>query len=310
MKRSLLLISILIAGLGASVALAHVMDARSLADQNQSDDETLYVSGPTAKRLALGFNGVAADWYWMRSLQYVGRKIVHFEDTHDAHVTFSTLADLDLRLLSSLLKVSTTLDPQFMAPYEYGAMILPEINSDQAIELLTSGIAANPNAWRLYQHLGYVYWQRHDYQKASELYTAGGKLAGAPPWMLAMGAHMKAEGGSRNSGREMYQHLYDSSNDKAVQDMVEKQMMRLDSLDEREIIRHVISVYKEKKGRCPASWREISGQLSEARMTMTPNSIRALRMDATGAPLDPSGAPYWLEDCEVDLGKETQVPRK
>ena len=136
MRRSLLLISILIAGLGAAVALAHVMDARRVAAQNQSD-ETLYVSGTTAKRLALGFNGLAADWYWMRSLQYVGRKIVFFEDTHDAHVSFSTLADLDLRLLPSLLKVSTTLDPQFMTPYEFGATILPEINSDQAIEFST-----------------------------------------------------------------------------------------------------------------------------------------------------------------------------
>ena len=310
MKRSLLMLSILIAGLGATVALAHVMDARRVADQNQSEDETLYVSGPTAKRLALGFNGIAADWYWMRSLQYVGGKIVHFEDTHDAHVTFSTLADLDLRLLPSLLKISATLDPQFMAPYEYGAMILPEINSDQAIDLLNSGIAANPNAWRLYQHLGYVYWQRHDYQKASELYTAGSKLAGAPPWMLAMGARMKAEGGSRNSAREMYQHLYDSSNDKAVQDMVEKQMMRLDSLDDREIIRQVIAVYHEKNSRCPVSWREISGQLGEVRVMAAPNSTRALKMDATGAPLDPSGVAYWLQDCDVNLGKETQVPRR
>ena len=309
MKRSLALISILIAGLGASIALARVMDLRRVADQNQSD-ETLYVSGPTAKRLALGFNGLAADWYWMRSLQYVGRKIVHFEDTHDAHVSFSTLADLDLRLLPSLLKVSTSLDPQFMAPYEYGATILPEINSDQAIDLLNFGIAANPKAWRLYQHLGYVYWKRHDYQKASELYTTGGKLPGAPPWMLAMGARMKGEGGSRNSAREMYQHLHDSSNDKAVQDMVEKQMMRLDSLDDREMIRQVIAAYREKNGRCPSSWREISSQLGEVRMMSAPNSTRALKMDATGAPLDPSGVAYWLEDCEVDLGKDTQVPRK
>jgi hypothetical protein len=41
-----------------------------------------------------------------------------------------------------------------------------------------------------------------------------------------------------------------------------------------------------------------------------PNSIRALKLDATGAPLDPSGVAYWLEDCDVDLGKETQVPRR
>ena len=176
--------------------------------------------------------------------------------------------------------------------------------------MLNSGIAANPNAWRLYQHLGYVYWQRHDYQKASELYTVGGRLAGAPSWMLAMGARMKAEGGSRNSAREMYQHLYDLSNDKDVRDMVVKQLMRLDSLDDREMIRQVIAAYKEKNGRCPASWREISGQLGVVRMMSASNSIRALKMDATGAPLDPSGVPYWLEDCDVDLGKETQVPRK
>jgi tetratricopeptide (TPR) repeat protein len=309
MKRSLLLISILIAALGAAVALAHVMDARRNADQAQSD-ETLYVSGPTAKRLALGFNGLAADWYWMRSLQYVGGKIVHFEDTHDAHVSFSSLADLDLHLLPSLLKLSTTLDPQFMVPYEFGATILPEINSDQAIELLNSGIAANPKEWRLYQHLGYVYWKRNDYQKASELYTAGGKLRGAPPWMAAMGARMKAEGGSRDSAREMYQHLYDSSTDKDVREMVVKQLMRLDSLDDREMIRQAIAAYKEKNRRCPTSWRELSGALGEVRMRSAGNATRALKVDATGAPLDPSGVAYRLGDCDVDLGKETQVPQK
>src|SRR5437764_6379588 len=164
-------------------------------------------------------------------------------------------------------------------------------------------IAANTNACRLYLHLGYIYCQRHDYQKASELYTVGGRLPGAPPWMLAMGARMKAEGGSRNSAREMYQHLYDLSNDKDVRDMVVKQLMRLDSLDDREMIRQVIAAYKEKNGRCPASWREISGQLGVVRMMSASNSIRALKLDATGAPLDPSGVAYWLEDCNVNLGK-------
>ena len=310
MKRNALLILILAGGLVASTALARAMDSRRPDDSNQFNDEPLYVSGPTAKRLALSFNGLAADWYWMRSLQYVGGKIVNFEDTHDAHVTFSSLADLDLRLLPSLLKVSTTLDPQFMAPYEYGAMILPEINSDQAIELLNAGIAANPKAWRLYQHLGYVYWQRHDYQKASEFYTVGGTLPGAPSWMLAMGARMKGEGGSRDAAREIYQHLYESSADKAVQDMVAKQLMRLDSLEERDLIRYVITAYKEHNGRCPSSWREISNQLAQTRFMTPSSSTRGLKLDQTGAPIDPSGVAYWLENCDVELGKETQVPRR
>jgi len=60
-------------------------------------------------------------------------------------------------LLPSLLRIATTLDPQFMAPYEYGAMVLPTFNRDEAIALLQYGIEQNPKAWRLYQHLGYIY---------------------------------------------------------------------------------------------------------------------------------------------------------
>src|SRR5207302_5841939 len=137
MKRDYLLILAMAAGLTAAALLAHWNDLHRRNLPAQFAENQLYLNGPAMKRITLAFNGLAADWYWMRSLQYVGRKIVHFDETHDAHVTFSTLADLDLRLLPSLLKISTTLDPQFMAPYEYGAMILPEINSDQAIDLLT-----------------------------------------------------------------------------------------------------------------------------------------------------------------------------
>lgn len=310
MKKNWLLALAMVFGLGAVTFLSRTIDARQAAGNKPFAEEPLYVSGPTARRLSLAFNGLVSDWYWMRSLQYVGGKIVHFEDTHDRHVSLSNLADLDLALLPSLLRVSTTLDPQFMAPYEYGAMILPEINSDQAIELLNSGIAANPKAWRLYHHLGYVYWQRHDYQKASELYSVGGKLPGAPAWMLAMGARMKADGGSPGAAREMYQHLYDSTTDKSVQEMVERQLRRLDSLEDREMIRQAIVNYKEKNGRCPLSWRDIRSQLDQIRIVTAPNSIRALKFDATGAPLDPSSVAYWLENCDVDLGKETQVPRR
>src|SRR5947207_1430235 len=99
--------------LSASIGLVRVIDARRGVMQNQSAEEPLYVNPTTARHLALAFNGLAADWYWMRSLQYVGGKIVTFEDTHAERFT---LSDLDLRLLPSLLHMSTALDPQFIAP--------------------------------------------------------------------------------------------------------------------------------------------------------------------------------------------------
>jgi hypothetical protein len=299
MKNRLLPLVVMVVALMISVALVRVIDARTRA-QKQVSDEPLYVNPATAKRLALAFNGLAADWYWMRSLQYTGGKIVAYED---AHPESFVLSDIDLRLLPSLLKTSTALDPQFIAPYEYGAMVLPETSTDEAVALANSGIANNPTAWRLHQHLGYIYWKRKEYQLASATYAAGAKLPGAPPWMAAMGARMSAEGGSRGAAREMYRHLYESSDDPAVQEMVEKQMMRLDYLDQREVIQNLLSAYKEKTGRCAASWREVTSDLRAA----------GLSLDAkTGTPLDPSSTPYELikNGCDVGLNINTNVPFK
>jgi len=289
----------LIISLAVSVVLVRAIDSRRIKTQPQFGDEPLYVSPTTAKHLSLAFNGLAADWYWMRSLQYVGGKIVSFEDTHTESFT---LSDLDVHLLPSLLRMSTALDPKFLPPYEYGAMLLPELNSDEAIALVNSGIANNPSSWRLYQHLGYIYWRLGDYDKASATYAAGATLPGAPAWMAAMGARMKADGGSRDAAREMYRHLDESSNDKSVKEMVERQLMRLDDLDEREAIRNVLTGYKEKNGRCLASWRDIANELRALRLTV----------DASGAPLDPSSTPYELikNGCDVGLDINTKVPFK
>ena len=290
-------------GLVAVVLLAHLIDRDRRDTGARFSEEGLYLNGPTAKRLTFAFNGLAADWYWMRSLQYVGRKIVNYEDQHEGRVNFGSLSSLDLRLLPELLRVSTTLDPQFMAPYEYGAVILPEINSDYAISLLNEGIAANPRAWRLHQHLGYIYWKRNDYNKASEVYTAGAKLPGAPAWMAALSARMKAEGGSRDAAREMYRHLYEASNDEAVKEMVTKQIMRLDSLDERDTIRRALADYRTSSGLCASSWRDVTAGLRAARLQIDP---------ASGAPLDPSNTPYRLskDGCDVGLDENTKVPKR
>jgi tetratricopeptide (TPR) repeat protein len=300
MKRDLFLTLVIVCGLTAASLLTR------WNDQYQSDpgaayaEEQLYLNGPAMKRLTLAFNGVAADWYWLRSLQYVGRKIVNYEDTHAGNFDLAGLSALDLRLLPSMLRMTTTLDPQFLEAYYYGAVILPDLNPDEAISLLNQGIAANPDQWRLYQHLGYIYWQSGDHQKASELYLAGGRISGSPPWMLAMSARMKAEGGAGQAAREMYIHLGEESEDPTVKEMVSKQLMRLDSVEDRQKIRVVLTDYASKSGRCISNWREISPALRAA----------GLQLDVNGAPMDPKMVPYRLikNGCDVDLDEHSEVP--
>ncbi|HEX3229738.1 MAG TPA: hypothetical protein VHQ95_12265 [Pyrinomonadaceae bacterium] len=301
MKKNALLVSAIVVGLAAVTLLSRTIDARRTNNSAQLADEPLYVSAPTAKRLSLAFNGLASDWYWMRSLQYVGGKIVNYEDTHEGRADFGNLGSLNLQLLPQLLQVSTALDPQFMAPYEYGAMILPELDSAHAIALLDYGIQQNPSAWRLYHHLGYVYWQRKDYLKAGDVYAMGAKLPDAPAWMRAMSARLKGEGGSRDSAREMYRHLNETTTDDAIRGMVSKQVIRLNSLDERDAIRAVLNDFKMRSGRCALSWRELIEPLRAARL-----NLEAM----TGAPIDPSGVPYELikNGCDVGLSINTKVP--
>jgi tetratricopeptide (TPR) repeat protein len=271
-------------GLITTVALARFVDARRSPVDVSANDESLYLNAKTAKRISLGFNGLAADWYWMRSLQYVGRKIIEQE----GNASLDDLSQLDLRLLAPLLENATTLDPEFLDPYEYAAVVLPAIDVQEAIRITRKGIDANPNAWRLYQHLGYIYWQQHDYAAAAEVYGRGAQIPGVPSWMQAMKARMAAEGGSRNTAREIYTRMFEQSVDEKVKQMAEKRLMQLDSLDQRDELHKLLAAYRTRTGRCPATWREIN---------------------LPGAPLDPSGAPYVLNSgkCEVELGQGSEI---
>jgi len=300
LRKTLLLSLVVLLGFACLVALARWMDEHRAPVDARSDEERLYVSGAAAKHMSLSFNGLIADWYWMRALQYVGRKIV--DRGGAGAVQLDNLGALDAKLLAPLLDATTTLDPQFMSAYEYGAVVLPSIDEEAAIALLKKGIAANPSAWQLYQHLGYIDWQRHDYRQASEAYGAGARLPNAPKWMQALSARMLAEGGSRQLAREMYTRMMDETNDEQVKEMAARRLLQIESFDERDRIRRVLSDYAERTGRCAASWKDVASFLRATR----------LRIDATGAPVDPANTPYLLikDGCDVDLDSHSKVPYK
>lgn len=287
---------VVVIGMTCAALLVRRIDTLRPPEDPNAIDESLYVNGKTARRISLGFNGLAADWYWMRSLQYVGRKIINDNDVID------DLARLNLKLLAPLLDTATTLDPEFLDPYEYAAIILPAINVNDAIRITQKGIDANPNAWRLYHHLGYIYWQQGNYQAASEIYGRGAQIEGAPPWMEAMKAKMAADGGSRSTAREIYTRMFEQSSDEKVREMARRRLLQLDWLDQRDTLRKLFAAYRARAGKCPGSWKEIEPV------------FRALRvpMDASGAPLDPSGTPYVLRagECEIDLDPKSEIPAK
>jgi tetratricopeptide (TPR) repeat protein len=282
-------------GLASVVALSGWIDGQRRTVNASIEDENLYLGAATVKRMSLGFNGLAADWYWMRSLQYVGGKILQLPE----HVPLDHLGQLNLKLLAPLLDAATTLDPQFMEPYQYAAVVLPDLNVSEATRIIEKGIAANPSEWRLYHHLGFIHWQQQDFKRAGEAYDQGARLPGAPGWMRAMAARMASEGGSRNTAREIYQRIYEEAADDQIKTMALKRLLHIRAMDEQDALQRLLTGYKSRTKRCPESWRQVEPLLRALNLSI----------DMSGLPLDPTGVPYRLEPdkCFVSFGEKSEM---
>ena len=185
--------------------------------------------------------------------------------------------------------------------------MLPAIDSEQAIKITEKGIANNPNEWRFYQQLGYIYWRLKEFDRASESYEKGSQIGGAPSFMKIMAAQMKSKGGSRETARAMYEQMLSEAQDTQTKEIANLRLMQLDSIDEREVIQNALNAFKNKFNRCPNNWSEIFPLLKTIKM---PNN-RDLRIDKANNIVDPGNVPYLIEqkNCSVILDqKSSRIP--
>ena len=303
-RQTVITLAVVAIGFGLIFVLSNFLENNRVPLPENYEDQDLALQGAKLKNYSLGFNGLMADWYWMQSLQYIGNKLVK---TNNEKINIDDFRPLNPRLLYPLLDNATTLDPQFLTVYSYGAVVLPAIDPNQAIQITQKGIANNPTEWKLYQHLGYIYWRLKNYEKASEVYGQGAKLADAPPFMQMMAAQMKSQGGSRQTARSMYQQMAADAQDDQTKKLAKLRLMELDSLDEREAINPVLQEFKKTNNRCIKNWSEIFTLLKSVKLP----TGKDFQVDKTGNLVDPSGVPYLLDqqNCQVNLdSKNTKIP--
>ena len=131
----------------------------------QQKEVLLLRSRGLLKKLSFGYDSLLSNIYWTRAVQYYGGK------RRDR--------DPNFELLGPLLDLTTTLDPHLLVAYKFGAIFLAEPaprgagRPDLAVALIRRGIVANPEEWRLWHDLGFIYyWDIKDYEKASPKPTA------------------------------------------------------------------------------------------------------------------------------------------
>lgn len=297
-------IVILVVGLALLYPMQRQLD--QMTPQEVISDETLYLSGDTVKRLSLGMEGLAADVYWIRTVQYFGGKLI------DSKQPLSAAASANLRmdLLAPLLNVVVTLDPHHLPAYRFGAIFLPERDLPAAIALLERGIQENPNEWRLYQDLGYIYWQAGnktggdervaDYAKAAEWYERGGNVPGAMWWMRDLAGYMKIAGGSREAAYAIYSS-YLNSDDENIRNQAALRLKQLRAIDEMDAINELLARYKAQTGQCVTDLRQLAPQWRAMKLALNDEQ----------RPVDPDGLAYELkaDTCKVELAFESKIPR-
>ncbi|ABF40575.1 hypothetical protein Acid345_1573 [Candidatus Koribacter versatilis Ellin345] len=260
---------ILLAGMAGTVASSRQLD--KMTDQIAVQEVLYLPSANTVKAISLGYDGLMADIYWTRVVQYFGRK--HLEEAQA------------YKLLPGLLDITTTLDPHLVVAYQFGAFFLSQKppqgagSPDAAIALVKKGIENNPEYWRLYYDLGFIYWlEKKDPKSAADAFEAGSKVPGAQPWMRTMAASMATGANDLATARTLWTEILNDTKDQDIRANAIKRLMCVDSDEVVIQIQKYVDMFKERSGHSASSMREL--------------------VDAgifNRVPVDPTGRPYEID---------------
>jgi hypothetical protein len=247
--------------------------------------DALYLpSGETLRHVSLGYEGLLADIYWTRVVQYFGRKRL-------SHAT-------RFELLGPLLRITTALDPHLLVAYRYGSIFLAEKppwgagQPEEALQLVRRGIVANPSYWRLWQDLGFIYyWDLKDYTSASRVFLVGSQRPGALVWMKVMAAAVAAQGGESRTSRLLWSEIYRQADNDQVRQSALEHLAALEAREQIKQLNDLLIRYEEREYRLAGSFQEL----------VAAGYLRAV-------PKDPSGVPYVVgADGRAALAPQSRV---
>ena len=259
---------LLVAFFIGSVGMLRLIDT---ARPQATLQEVLLVSSPRVlKRLSLGYDGLLADVYWTRVVQYFGGHVADRVNQFD--------------LLAPLLEITTTLDPHLLVAYQFGGNFLAPAPPngagmpDRAIALMNYGIQNNPDDWHLYYQLGFIYYMDlKDYKNAADAFERGSKVPHAHPFLRILAANMAQHAGENRMAQALWTTTYQNTEDKHVRANAIAHLRALRVEDDVTHIQNDVTSYGQKTGRLPSSMASLvnAGLLP-------------------GIPLDPDGKPYVL----------------
>lgn len=275
--------SILLFSMISSVLLIHHVDE---IRPREIVDDTLYIASPKLlKRASLGFNGLMACIYWTRAVQYFGHR----------HL----LRSKSFNELAPLLEITTALDPQMMPPYEFGSTFLAPKppngagEPQRAIRLMEYGIQNNPDNWRLYYDLGFIYYtELKDFKNAADAFERGSHVPDAHPFLKVLAANTAQHAEEYATARLLWSAAYQNSHDESIRRNAIEHLRAIQVEEDVTNLQNAVTRFVQANGRIPTSLWEVASAEHLA-----------------GIPVDPDGIPYELSiDGQVLVANPDEFP--
>jgi tetratricopeptide (TPR) repeat protein len=271
-RRDWMIVTLAVVAFAAAISMQILRD-RWYPRDDADREQVLYVrSGAALQRIALSFDAMLADVYWIRAIQNYGGDRLS-----------GPKARTKYQLLYPLLDLTTTLDPFFNIAYRFGAIFLSEAypggpgRPDQSVALLRKAIAVMPYKWQYYHDVGFVYyWRMRDYKTAALWFQRAAAQPNAPNWLTPLAASMLTQGNDRASARFLWQQIA-KSEEAWLRRNAERSLLQIEALDQIDQLDGFVRKYPAQPGE-QYSW-----------------SALIKRAGLRGIPVDPVGTPYVID---------------
>lgn len=222
-----------------------------------NDEDLKYLpSGVFLRGAALSFDEMLADLLWMRAIAYVGD---HYQ------------TDRQYPWLAQLIETTTSLDPYFQDPYEFGGVIFGYVLNDveRSNAIFAQGMTNVPKHHKRYWYLpfftafNYMYYQG-DYATAARYLEQAASFPQRPDYLPLLVARLYANTEDPALAIPFLEKMMEQA---ATPEMQQQLQQRIGEIRVKEDLRQLnlaLDQFRELKGREPKTLEElvVAGLLS------------------------------------------------
>jgi hypothetical protein len=154
------------------------------------------------------------------------------------------------------------------------------------------GVQHNPDQWRLYYNLGFLYYTEFkDYAGAAAAFAAGSKLPITNQYMGILAARMAQHAGEFDTARILWFSTYQSTKEPQIRQNAIEHLQALRVDEDVTNLEGLVAKYQQQTGKQPAAMHD----LEKAGFIH-------------GTPVDPTGRPYKLKaDGRIEVDDPQRI---